>query len=130
MVAQRAQILIVEDSADDRNMLSHFLSRKGYRVIKARDRREALDKAFSCQPDFILTDLWLPIISGWDVILTLRADERTKDIPILALSGHTSVPPRGADGCLTKPCQLDELDAEIGRIFEARKGLSESSPGD
>lgn len=114
----QTHILIVDDSEDDRNMYAHYLARKGYRVSMARDGREGLENALGLQPDLILLDLWLPKMSGWDVMEHLRADERTKRIPVLAISGHTQTQPRGCHGLLTKPCPLDQLGAEIARLIE------------
>lgn len=127
---QQTKILIVDDSEDDRNMFAHYLSRKGYRASKARDGKEALEKAFELQSDLVLLDMWLPIISGWDVIKRLKADKRTKHIPVLVITGHSSVRNRESDGWLMKPCPLDQLDGEIARILEVRsigKGLSPHS---
>jgi two-component system, cell cycle response regulator DivK len=115
-----AHILIVEDSADDREMFAHFLSMCGYRVSKARDGKEGLEKALTLQPDLILTDLWLPALSGWDTMRRLRADTRTRNIPILVVTSHSSVPTRESDGWLTKPCQLDDLGAEVASLLESR----------
>jgi CheY-like chemotaxis protein len=117
---ERAHILIVDDSADDRLMYAHFLSHKGYRVSKARDGKEGLEKAFELQPDLILMDLWLPRISGWQATQRLKVDKRTKDIPVLIITGISSVWSRDCDGWLTKPCPLDQLDQEITRVLVAR----------
>lgn len=113
---QQAHILIVEDSPDDQDMYAQHLSMKGYQVSTASDGKEGLDKAFKLQPHLILLDLWLPRISGWEAMQRLKADERTKHIPVLVVTGHCSVRTPGSDGRLTKPCPLDQLEAEIARI--------------
>jgi CheY-like chemotaxis protein len=114
---RRTHILIVDDSDDDREMFAHFLSRQGYRASKARDGRDGLHKAIELQPQLILLDLWLPIISGWDVMQHLKTDERTLHIPVLVITAHSSIQPWDCDGFLLKPCPLDQLAGEIARVL-------------
>jgi two-component system, cell cycle response regulator DivK len=120
MQSEQTHILIVEDSADDRIMYAQYLSQKGYRVSKACDGKEGLEQALELQPHLILMDLWLPKISGWVAMHLLKADGRTKHIPVLVITGHSSVRTRECAGWLMKPCPLDQLDAEIARVLVAR----------
>jgi twitching motility two-component system response regulator PilH len=85
---RQKHILIVEDSADDRNMYAYYLTRKGYRVSKAHSGEEGLGNAFGIGPDLVVLDLWLPKISGWEVPRRLKSDERTKHIPVLVITGQ------------------------------------------
>lgn len=119
-VGVQTHILIVDDSSDDRNMYAHYLAQKGYRVSKAHDGKDGLEKALGLEPDVVLLDLWLPRISGWEVMQRMKADARTTRIPVLVITGHTAMQPRGCAGWLTKPCLLDELGGEVARILEAR----------
>jgi two-component system cell cycle response regulator DivK len=125
---RQTHILIVDDSADDRSMYTHYLTRRGYRVSKAHDGKEGLEKAFWLVPDLILLDLWLPKISGWEVMQHLKANERTRQIPILVISGNTPVQPLECDGFLTKPCHLDQLGAEIAHRVSAPAPTSPRPP--
>ncbi len=109
----QAHILIVEDSTDIEEMYAYYLTGKGYRVSTAHDGREALEKVLRLAPDLILLDLWLPGMSGWEVLHRLKSDARTNHIPVLVLTGYTTAQPRECDGFMTKPLQLEELDAEI-----------------
>lgn len=120
MNGRRINFLIVDDSEDDRDIYTEYLTTKGYGVITASDGIEGLEKARQLQPQLILIDLWLPRMSGWEVLRRLKADERTKGIPVLVLTAHTSVQPRECEGFLTKPFPLDELDREIKRVITAR----------
>jgi CheY-like chemotaxis protein len=119
---QRTHILIVEDSEDERDMFAHHLSLMGYRVSKAADGKEGLEKAFALHPNLILMDLWLPTIGGWEATRRLKLDERTKDCPVVVITGNVRVQPStlSCDGWLTKPCPLDLLDAEIARVLQSR----------
>lgn len=122
---RQRHILIVDDSEDDRAVFGEYLTRQGHRISKACDGREGLAKAFELHPHLILMDLWLPITSGWDVIKRLRIDTRTKHIPILVITGHTGVRPLDCDGMILKPCQLNELGAEIMRILATHAQLDD-----
>lgn len=115
-------ILIVEDSEDERDMFAHHLSQKGYRVSMAGDGKEGVEKAFEVQPDLILMDLWLPSMGGWEATTFLKANERTRECPIVVITGHAAYKPSNleCDGWLTKPCPLDRLDTEIERVLESR----------
>lgn len=134
MVTQNASILIVDDFKDDREMYAHYLTRSGFRVSLACDGEEAVDKAFQLLPDLILMDLWLPQVGGWEAIRRLKADEKTKNIPIVVLTARAFVSATavGSEGCLIKPCQPDDLLVEVVRVLENQKKKVNgpvSSPG-
>jgi two-component system, OmpR family, alkaline phosphatase synthesis response regulator PhoP len=114
------RILIVEDSVDEREMLAHHLSSKGYHVSVARDGREALAKAPEINPSLILMDLWLPEVGGWEATRSLKSDDRTHDCPIVVLTGHSLYQPANleCDGWLTKPCPFERLDEAIESILD------------
>ena len=122
MEKQKKLILIVDDFKDDREMYSHYLTRSGFRVSLACDGQEALDKTYQLHPDLILMDLWLPQIAGWEAIRQLKADIRTKHIPIVALTARAFVSASavGCEGCLIKPCLPDDLLVEVQRVLEKR----------
>ena len=123
MERQKKLILIVDDFKDDREMYSHYLSRCGFNVSLACDGQEALEKAFQLRPDLILMDLWLPQIAGWEAIRQLKADIRTRHIPIVVLTARAFVSASavGCEGCLIKPCQPDDLLVEVVRVLEKRE---------
>jgi len=122
MAKQNKHILIVDDFKDDREMYSHYLTRFGFDVSLAADGQEALDKVFQLQPDLILMDLWLPQIAGWEAIRRLRMDEKTKQIPIVALTARAFVSAGavGCEGCLIKPCRPEDLLIEVMRVLGLR----------
>lgn len=119
-------VLIVDDFDDNREMFMEFLSFSGFRVAQATTGIEALERAFSLLPDLILMDLSLPELDGLEATRCLKKDERTKCIPVLALTGHAvaahSRDARAA-GCaafLTKPCLPEVLLGEIRRALQSR----------
>ena len=122
MENEQTHILIVEDSKDSREMIAQHLSLKGYRVSMAGDGREGLEKASELHPHLILMDLRLPLIDGWEATRLLKEDERTKDCPVVVITGLTWIQPETleCDGWLKKPCLLDQLDAEINRVLLGR----------
>ncbi|MDI1483254.1 response regulator [Polyangium sp. y55x31] len=119
-------VLVVDDFDDNREMFTEFLSFSGFRVAQASTGREALDQAFSLLPDLILMDLSLPELDGLEATRCLKSDERTKRIPIVALTGHAlaghskDAKEAGCDSFLTKPCLPDALVTEIKRVLGAR----------
>src|SRR3972149_6022278 len=83
-------VLVVEAYDDARQMYCAWLRLAGCRVAEAADGREAIEKARTLAPDLIVTDLSLPGMDGRAAIAALRADPRTRDIPVVALSGDAA----------------------------------------
>jgi CheY-like chemotaxis protein len=99
---------VAEDSVDVRILLAELLVREGYAVLQAGDGREAIDKAMSGRPDAIVMDLSLPRIDGLEASRQLKADDRTRHIPIIALTGRATdgseIAAAQISGVLMKPC--------------------------
>ena len=79
-------ILIVDDEEQMLHLLDIELSSEGYNVIKAKDAKEAIQKAQAMLPDVILLDILMPNMDGTQVARALKASPRTKDIPIIFLT--------------------------------------------
>jgi two-component system, cell cycle response regulator DivK len=86
------KVLVVEDDADNRRIISTVLSVEGYEVVEATDGVEALAQARAERPDLILMDLALPNMDGWEATRRLKGDPKTRSIPVVAL---TAVAMRG-----------------------------------
>jgi two-component system cell cycle response regulator DivK len=112
-------VLIVDDFADNREMYSQFLEFSGFRVAEAQNGHEALEKAFALRPDLIVMDLSLPGLDGWEATRRLKADDRTRATPVIALTGHAlaghskGAMDAGCDAFITKPCLPERLLEEI-----------------
>ena len=112
-------VLLVEDFDDAREMYAEYLQINGLRVAGAADAVRGLQMADELQPSIILMDAALPGLSGWDAIKDLKANPRTKHIPVLMMTGHVLGDARdralaaGADGFIPKPCLPDELTRQI-----------------
>jgi len=119
-------VLVVEDYSDAREMYAAYLQFSGFEVAEATNGVEAIEKAQSLTPDIILMDLALPRMDGWEATRRLKADDRTKHIPIVALTGHAlpghseGARQAGCDAFVTKPCLPDALVAEIKRLLEPK----------
>ena len=80
------RILLVEDNELNRDMLSRRLERRGYSVAVATDGQQGVDMAASESPALILMDMSLPVIDGWEATRRIKADDRTRHIPVIALT--------------------------------------------
>ena len=124
-------VLVVEDYQDAREMYAAYLTFSGYRVAEATNGVEAIEKTVELLPDIILMDLALPRMDGWEATRRLKLDDRTKHIPVVALTGHAlagfaeGARQAGCDAFVTKPCLPDALVAEIERVLAGR---GDSSP--
>jgi CheY-like chemotaxis protein len=116
-------ILVVDDYQDAREMYAEYLQFSGFRVAEARNGNEAIEQAFELKPDLILMDLSLPGMDGWEATRQLKSDERTKNIPVVALTGHAlagaseGAKRAGCDSFVTKPCLPDDLVVEVRRML-------------
>jgi CheY-like chemotaxis protein len=120
-------VLIVDDFPDNRQMYAEFLAFSGLRVAEAANGHEALEQATALMPDLIVMDLSLPGMDGWEATRRLKEDPRTKNILVMALTGHAlaghskGAIEAGCDAFVTKPCLPDRLLEEIQRMLGASK---------
>jgi two-component system cell cycle response regulator DivK len=113
------KILIVEDHADMRELLTWQIELMGFMPIPAKHGKEGVEKAVAEQPDLILLDIMMPGMDGWEAARTLRANPETKDIPILAAtalfrdSDLKSCLDAGCNGYIVKPFTFQELQGKV-----------------
>jgi PAS domain S-box-containing protein len=115
-------ILVVDDEPGMRSLLHHILLCVGYHVRFAQDGPTALNMVRSNKPDLILLDIMLPGISGLDVISVIRADEGTRDVPIVVISAISVMDKAiklGADAYFAKPIDQDALLQTIGELLSS-----------
>lgn len=135
MTEQQPLVLVVDDYQDAREMYAEYLSFSGFRVVEAGTGTEAVEKALALRPDVILMDLSLPGMDGWAATRQLKSDERTKAIPVVALTGHALAGASegarlaGCDAFVTKPCLPDELVVEIRRMLRREDGTAATVRG-
>jgi two-component system cell cycle response regulator DivK len=121
------KVLYVEDNDDNVYMLKMRLELLDeFEVLVAEDGETGCAMASSAQPDLILMDLELPAIDGWEATRRLKADPRTRDIPVIALSAHALAGAReqalaaGCDEFDTKPVDFERLLGLIRRVLDGR----------
>jgi CheY-like chemotaxis protein len=123
------RILLVEDNEMNRDMLSRRLQRKGYSVLIAVDGEQGLATAYSEMPDLILMDISLPFIDGYEVTRRLKANPRTRHIPVIALTAHALLTDRdkafkaGCNDYDTKPVDFARLTEKIETLLVKEKSL-------
>jgi signal transduction histidine kinase/FixJ family two-component response regulator len=112
---KRQRILIVDDITDNRLVLTSLLTPLGFEIMEANDGRDALEKITNIQPDLIITDLIMPVMSGFEMMRTLRQDKNLCYLKIVSISASSILKSESArneynfDAALEKPIQLDRL---------------------
>lgn len=116
-------ILIVEDDAETRILYMEIFGGAGFRIAQAHNGYQAFDKAIEARPDLVLTDIAVPGLDGIELCRRLRADDRTRAIPVLGITGYgdRSYDERalsaGIDRVLTKPSTPEALIEEARRLL-------------
>jgi two-component system cell cycle response regulator DivK len=111
-----ARILLVEDNEMNRDMLSRRLTKRGHEVVIAVDGQQGVDMARSEAPQIVLLDMSLPVMDGWEAARTLKDDEATRAIPIIALTAHAMAGDR--ERCLEAGCEdYDTKPVEFKRLL-------------
>ena len=119
-------ILIIEDNEKNRKLCRDVLQVKGYQTIESETAEEGLKLTLEKSPALILMDIQLPGMDGITAMKELKADVRTKSIPIVAITAsamtnnRTSMLAEGFDGYQTKPISLKDFLGEIERVLAAQ----------
>jgi CheY-like chemotaxis protein len=123
-----ADCIIVENHADTREAEAEYLSHCGFEVRTADGGTALWTLIDERIPDVIVMDLKLPSVDGWELTRQIRADQRTRDVPIAVLSASVGKDDReralagGANVFLAKPCDPDEIAATLtGLIAQATR---------
>ncbi len=127
LAPQAKKILLVEDSFANRDMLTRRLQRRGFMVCSAEDGYTGVSMSISEKPDLILMDVALGEMDGWQATRLIKADIRTSNIPIIALTAHALASDREKSvevGCAdfdTKPVDLVRLLGKIQGCLRAQQ---------
>jgi DNA-binding response OmpR family regulator len=116
-------ILIAEDERDIRELIMFTLQLSGFKVVDVPNGQEAVKKALEINPDLILMDVRMPKMTGYEACQALKAQEKTRDIPVVFLSAkgqeaevNTGME-LGAEEYFLKPFAPDELTARVNKIL-------------
>jgi adenylate cyclase len=129
--AAASHILVVDDNASNRDLLSRRLVREGYRVTAAQSGASALALTAAESFDLVLLDLMMPGMSGFEVLRRLKAEDRTQHIPVIMISALDELDSAvrcieaGAEDYLPKPFNPVLLRARIGASLEKKRLLDE-----
>jgi len=122
-------ILVIDDEEDSLEIIETLLEDFGVDVVTAGNGREALEKLEKLTPDYIISDLSMPEVSGWQLIEILKKDRRLMEIPAFALTAHAMPGDRekaiaaGFHNHLTKPLNPDSFVSDLVLlVIEATEG--------
>lgn len=125
MVATDWIVIVVEDSFDDRQLISKILTHYGVSVHSAKDGNECLELLGSVTPTLIVTDLAMPNRDGWQVLAALRANPATAKLPVVAVTAYHSADvardavKAGFDGYFPKPLDPRTFVSSLERVLAA-----------
>ncbi|MGH8494285.1 MAG: response regulator [Moraxellaceae bacterium] len=123
----QSTLLVIDDSPQDLSLLTEFLRNARLRLVVAFDGREGYEKAAAMRPDLILLDVRMPRTDGFAACRLLKADARTRDIPVIFLSGCNDLDDRltglrlGAVDYISKPFAPEEVLARVSVHLELRQ---------
>jgi DNA-binding response OmpR family regulator len=130
-MANDLKILVIDDEEDLVELVSFNLKRESFDVVCARDGQSGLRSAQHDRPDLIVLDVMMPQLDGLEVCRQLRADRRTRDVPIIMLTAKATESDRvvglelGADDYVTKPFSPRELVARVKAVLRRSAGAPE-----
>src|ERR1700761_2068303 len=122
-------VLVVEDEAPLVTMLRYNLEKQGFRVDEAADGQEALTRIAEAQPDLVLLDWMLPVLSGLEVCRQIRRRAATRDLPVIMVTARTEDQDAvrglntGADDYIAKPFSMDALLARMRALLRRSNAM-------
>jgi CheY-like chemotaxis protein len=123
MSAQKT-ILVVDDEPYMIRLLQHHVERGGYKMVKAVNGREALEKATTHPPDLVIMDVMMPEFNGLEVLAEIRKNPKTRELPVIIMTANAQrftkeeAESAGVSAFLTKPFSPTQLMLEIARQLD------------
>jgi len=128
-------VLLADDHEDNRTALLMMLERDGYRILGAVNGQEAVEMAIQHLPDLVVMDLAMPVMDGREATRMLKADERTRDIPVVMLTAmalsidREELRREGFEGILIKPLLPVTFLAEVRKRIGPADGGEAGAAG-
>jgi two-component system, cell cycle response regulator DivK len=122
-----ARVLIVEDNDNNMELISFILEMNGEETLKAINGTEGVNAALTESPDYVILDIQLPDIDGLEVLKQIRASDRGKHIPIIAMTSYAMSGDKekmlaaGCNGYIEKPIDPERVIAQLRDILEKAK---------
>jgi DNA-binding response OmpR family regulator len=117
-------IICIEDEPEMIDLIRLILGRRGFNVVGAAGGKEGLEKVQAEPPDLILLDLMMPDMDGWEVYQQIKADEKTKNIPVIVVTAKAQSIDKvlglhiaKVDDYIAKPFSPQELLASVDKVF-------------
>jgi chemosensory pili system protein ChpA (sensor histidine kinase/response regulator) len=126
-------VLIVDDSVTVRKVTSRLMERQGWEVVTAKDGLDAIGQLQEIYPDIVLLDIEMPRMDGFEVLRSVRRDERLKHLPIIMITSRTGAKHRqqaqdlGVNGFLGKPFQEAGLMSSIESVLASVQDTRQES---
>lgn len=118
---EQKKIIVCDDDAGILDVVEMVLEMEGYDVSKVIDSTSLLNIVSSVKPDLIILDLWMPVLSGYDITKMLRSDNRFNNIPILILSASRNEREKalktGANHFMAKPFDIEEMVKSVNNLI-------------
>jgi len=126
-IQYNAKILIVDDEARNRKLLTRILKHGNYEIFQASNGKEALERVHTCKPDIILLDIIMPEMDGFEVTRRLKQDKHTEHIPIILITAledqdsRTSGLAIGAEEFISKPINANEILMRVRNLLRLKQ---------
>ena len=115
--------LVIEDNEDNMNLITFILKKNGYSTVWAENGRRGVELAVQEKPEFIILDIQLPDIDGYEALRLIRVSEADGEVPIIAMTSYAMSGDReklliaGCTGYIEKPIDPETVMAEIRKII-------------
>jgi two-component system response regulator VicR len=125
------QILCIEDEPEMIDLIRLILGRRGFEVVGAAGGKEGLEKVRQQPPELVLLDLMMPDMDGWEVYQQMKADEKTKDIPVIVVTAKAQSIDKvlglhiaKVDDYIAKPFSPQDLLNSVEKVLNAKKSAA------
>jgi DNA-binding response OmpR family regulator len=129
------RLVYIEDEVEMIDLVRLILGRKGFEVIGANGGKEGLETVRKEAPDLVLLDLMMPDLDGWEVFQQMKADEATRNIPVIVVTAKAQTIDRvlglhiaKVDDYISKPFSPQELISSVEKILDKKRTSTETTP--